>query len=60
MSLKIMSTCQLNYSERFNKVVIARSIATWQSHEIASLPACWQAGSDLESYSLSHRRKYED
>jgi len=55
-----MSTCQLNYSERFNKVVIARSIATWQSHEIASLPACWQAGSDLESYSLSHRRKYED
>jgi len=26
-----------NYSERFNKVVIARSEATWQSHEIASL-----------------------
>jgi hypothetical protein len=25
------------YSERFNKVVIARSEATWQSHEIASL-----------------------
>jgi len=26
-----------NYSERLNKVVIARSAATWQSHEIASL-----------------------
>ena len=25
------------YSERLNKVVIARSEATWQSHEIASL-----------------------
>jgi len=26
-----------NYSERLNKVVIARSEATWQSREIASL-----------------------
>ena len=25
------------YSERLNKAVIARSEATWQSHEIASL-----------------------
>ncbi len=31
----------VNYSERINKVVIARSEATWQSHEIASRSLPW-------------------
>jgi hypothetical protein len=34
---KLIAYYMLYYSERLKEVVIARSEATWQSHEIASL-----------------------